>query len=195
MKQNIESKYNTSEFVDLCGDLLKDIENQFKELFVEINFCFGFGEKDKYTTNCILCNKEVKTEGGYHKHVGENIHKINKLNYEKNERDDKALFKNEELSLYDFIQTVKQQYYNKNNYLLNLINDYQLFKLLHYKESYIKIGSFTACSNITGLLLDIEAIAFLMHSYNGFPFFDIATGSPYLQRLKMDIYLMTIEIY
>jgi hypothetical protein len=109
MKQTIENKYNTSEFVDLCSDLLKEIENQFKELFVNINFCFKFKEKNNYITKCILCNQEVETEGGYHKHLEENMHKNNKLNYEKNVIDDKALFTNEELSLYDFIQTVKQQ--------------------------------------------------------------------------------------
>ena len=225
IKQTIENKYNISEFVDLCSDLLKEIENQFKELFVNINFCFKFKEKNNYITKCILCNQEVKTEGGYHKHIEENMHQNNKLDYEKNIIDDKALFTNEELSLYDFIQTVKQQYYNKNNYLLSLINDYQKFKpiifysiyehnsnslswkeadcdiivinpkkgeefllelekqLDTYKERFIKIGSFTACSNITGLLLDIDQIAFLMHAYNGFAFFDYAAGSPYLQMV------------
>ena len=32
-----------------------------------------------------------------------------------------------------------------------------------YKDNYIKIGSFTASSNIKGLLLDIDQIAVLMH--------------------------------
>ena len=32
-------------------------------------------------------------------------------------------------------------------------------KLKQYKDNYIKIGSFTAASNITGLLLDVDKIA------------------------------------
>ena len=56
------------------------------------------------------------------------------------------------------------------------------FKLFEkYKDSYIKIGSFTASSNITGLLLDVDKIAILMHKAKGFAFFDYAAGAPYLQ--------------
>ena len=50
-----------------------------------------------------------------------------------------------------------------------------------YKNKYIKIGSFTAASNITGLLLDIDAFAIEMHKNGGFAFFDYASGAPYLQ--------------
>ena len=50
-----------------------------------------------------------------------------------------------------------------------------------YKDNYIKIGSFTASSNIKGLLLDIDQIAVLMHKANGYAFFDYAAGAPYLQ--------------
>ncbi len=50
-----------------------------------------------------------------------------------------------------------------------------------YKQRYIKIGSFTAASNITGLLLDVDAYAIEMHKNGGFAFFDYASGAPYLQ--------------
>ena len=50
-----------------------------------------------------------------------------------------------------------------------------------YKNRYIKIGSFTAASNITGLLLDVDAYAIEMHKNGGFAFFDYASGAPYLQ--------------
>ena len=50
-----------------------------------------------------------------------------------------------------------------------------------HKDNYIKIGSFTASSNITGLLLDIDYISSLMHTANGFAFFDYASAAPYLQ--------------
>jgi len=50
-----------------------------------------------------------------------------------------------------------------------------------YRNSYIKIGSFTASSNITGLLLDVDRIASMIHKENGFVFFDYAAGAPYLK--------------
>ena len=54
-------------------------------------------------------------------------------------------------------------------------------KLDEYKKSYIKIGSFTASSNITGVLLDVDRIASMVHKEHGFVFFDYAAGSPYLK--------------
>ena len=53
-----------------------------------------------------------------------------------------------------------------------------------YKNRYIKIGSFTAASNITGYLLDVDAFAIEMHKNGGVAFFDYASGAPYL---KMDL--------
>ena len=50
-----------------------------------------------------------------------------------------------------------------------------------YKDRYIKIGSFTAASNITGLLIDTDAFSIEMHKNKGFAFFDYASGAPYLQ--------------
>ena len=50
-----------------------------------------------------------------------------------------------------------------------------------HKDNYIKIGSFTASSNITGLLLDVDYISSLMHIANGFAIFDYASAAPYLQ--------------
>ena len=57
-------------------------------------------------------------------------------------------------------------------------------KLKQYKDNYIKIGSFTAASNITGLLLDVDKIAALIHDAYGYAFFDYAAGAPYL---KIDV--------
>jgi selenocysteine lyase/cysteine desulfurase len=50
-----------------------------------------------------------------------------------------------------------------------------------YKNRYIKIGSFTAASNITGLLIDVDAFSIEMHKNGGFAFFDYASAAPYLQ--------------
>ena len=50
-----------------------------------------------------------------------------------------------------------------------------------YKNRYIKIGSFTAASNITGLLLDVDNYSIEMHKNGGIVFFDYASAAPYLQ--------------
>ena len=53
-----------------------------------------------------------------------------------------------------------------------------------YKNNYIKMGSFTAASNITGKYLDIDKYSILMHKFNGLAFFDYAAAAPYI---KMDM--------
>jgi len=52
--------------------------------------------------------------------------------------------------------------------------------LKNYEKHYIKIGSFTAASNITGKLLDVDKLAIIMHYYGGIVFFDYGSGAPYL---------------
>ncbi len=42
------------------------------------------------------------------------------------------------------------------------------------------IGSFSAASNITGILTDTDAISSLLHRYGALAFFDYATAGPYV---------------
>lgn len=53
-------------------------------------------------------------------------------------------------------------------------------KLEKYKDRKFKIGSFTACSNVTGIRTPIHEMAKLMHEYGGLIFVDYAAGAPYL---------------
>ncbi|KAF9206389.1 hypothetical protein BGZ49_002535 [Haplosporangium sp. Z 27] len=56
----------------------------------------------------------------------------------------------------------------------------QLEHLLHiYRERPLKIGSFSAGSNITGVLNDTVAIAEILHKYDAFAFFDYAGVGAY----------------
>jgi len=48
-----------------------------------------------------------------------------------------------------------------------------------YKERKIKIGSFTACSNVTGVRTPYHAMARLMHEAGGIAFIDFAASAPY----------------
>jgi len=53
-------------------------------------------------------------------------------------------------------------------------------KLEQYKDRKFKIGSFTACSNVTGIMTPIHTMAGIMHEYGGLVFVDYAAGAPYL---------------
>jgi len=54
-------------------------------------------------------------------------------------------------------------------------------KLEEYKERKFKIGSFTACSNVTGVHTPYYEMAKLMHRYGGLVFIDFAASAPYLE--------------
>jgi len=53
-------------------------------------------------------------------------------------------------------------------------------QLEKYKDRRFKIGSFTACSNVTGIENDIHELAKIMHDYDGLCFVDYAASAPYV---------------
>ena len=60
------------------------------------------------------------------------------------------------------------------------INPLELEKeLFKYKDRKLKIGSFTACSNVTGAITPYHRLAQLMHCHNGLCFVDFAASAPY----------------
>ncbi len=54
-------------------------------------------------------------------------------------------------------------------------------KLEIYKDRKFKIGSFTACSNVTGVRTPYHLMARLMHQYGGLVFIDFAASAPYVK--------------
>ncbi|HKJ41167.1 MAG TPA: aminotransferase class V-fold PLP-dependent enzyme [Sunxiuqinia sp.] len=52
-------------------------------------------------------------------------------------------------------------------------------KLDEYKDRSFKIGSFTACSNVTGIRTPYFKMAKTMHEYGGVAFIDFAASAPY----------------
>ncbi|HET55877.1 MAG TPA: aminotransferase class V-fold PLP-dependent enzyme [Ignavibacteria bacterium] len=48
-----------------------------------------------------------------------------------------------------------------------------------YKDRKLKIGSFTAASNVTGVQTDYHKMAKIMHQHGGFCFIDFAAAAPY----------------
>jgi len=63
----------------------------------------------------------------------------------------------------------------------NLYIDLDAFKELleKYKDRKVKIGSFTACSNVTGVYTPYHKMAKMMHEYGGVCFIDFAASAPY----------------
>ncbi len=53
-------------------------------------------------------------------------------------------------------------------------------ELKKYKDRSIKIGAFTAASNVTGITPPYHKMAKLMHQYNGLCFVDFAMAAPYI---------------
>ena len=192
--------------------LIHKIKENFKKLFQVTNFCYSnrWGGFD-----CILCRMGFTTETQYNEHEKGEIHQNNLKNF--NSNNDKSKM--------NFIDTIANKYIknnndDKNNYIFELIKDYNKFlpiiflslyehnsnslswretgaKIIYvnnlkdlksnldkFNENYIKMGSFTAASNITGKYLDIDKYSILMHKYNGLVFFDYASAAPYI---KMDM--------
>ncbi len=52
--------------------------------------------------------------------------------------------------------------------------------LLDYADRPLKIGSFSAASNVTGIITDVSAIASLLHRHGALSFWDYAAAAPYL---------------
>lgn len=61
-----------------------------------------------------------------------------------------------------------------------LVDPNELRKQLElFKDRTFKIGSFTACSNVTGIITPYYELARLMHEYSGLCFVDFAASAPY----------------
>ena len=52
--------------------------------------------------------------------------------------------------------------------------------LVEFADRPLKIGSFSAASNVTGILSDTAAIASLLHRHNALSFWDFAAAAPYV---------------
>ncbi|CDF78987.1 class V aminotransferase [Formosa agariphila KMM 3901] len=62
--------------------------------------------------------------------------------------------------------------------------------LLQYKDRTTKIGSFTACSNVTGIITPFYDLAKIMHKHGGYCFVDFAASAPYVD---VDMHPVDVE--
>ncbi len=58
-------------------------------------------------------------------------------------------------------------------------------KLVEYADRPLRIGSFSAASNVTGIISDTRAIATLLHEHGALSFWDFAAAAPYVD-IQMD---------
>eukprot|EP01038_Epipyxis_sp_PR26KG_P005776 gene5776-7974_t len=54
-------------------------------------------------------------------------------------------------------------------------------KLIEYKNRKISIGAFSAASNVTGILTDVDSVSILLHLHGALAVFDYATAAPYVK--------------
>jgi selenocysteine lyase/cysteine desulfurase len=53
-------------------------------------------------------------------------------------------------------------------------------RLVEYADRPLKIGSFSAASNVTGIVTDARAVAMLLHEHGALSFWDFAAAGPYV---------------
>ena len=53
-------------------------------------------------------------------------------------------------------------------------------KLIEYRHRPLRIGSFSAASNVTGIISDTRAISELLHTHGALSFWDFAASAPYV---------------
>jgi len=58
-------------------------------------------------------------------------------------------------------------------------------ELLRYADRPLRIGAFSAASNVTGVISDTRAISVLLHRHGALSFWDLAAAAPYVE-IEMD---------
>ena len=58
--------------------------------------------------------------------------------------------------------------------------DHLAQELSRHADRRVKIGSFSAASNVTGIITDVHQVAILLHRHGALSFFDYAAAGPYL---------------
>ena len=63
-----------------------------------------------------------------------------------------------------------------------LVDENDLERLLiKYKNRQLKIGAFSACSNVTGIELPVNKLAKIVHKHGGYCFVDFVCSAPYVK--------------
>jgi selenocysteine lyase/cysteine desulfurase len=66
--------------------------------------------------------------------------------------------------------------------------DHLRAELEAHADRPLKIGSFSAASNVTGIMTDVDAVATMLHRHGALSFWDYAAAGPYLEiRMNPDV--------
>lgn len=187
-------------FYSLNQIRLDHIKNKFISLFNLNNFCYSnrWGSYD-----CILCRMTFLNESQYNEHENTSTHKnnleqcanINNSIFKVYTSDVKEMINNYIvfepvifLSIFEhnsnalpWRESGAKTIYIDNDEFNNFSYKNLDQQLKMHKNNIIKIGAFSAASNITGVYLDVDYISLIMHQNNGLAFFDYATASPYIK--------------
>jgi hypothetical protein len=201
LNTNLINSYQIDElFYNLNQIRVDNIQHKFISLFNINNFCYSnrWGSYD-----CILCRMTFLNETQYNDHEKTSTHKknldqcasINNSIFKVYTSDVRELIKN--FTIFEPIVFLSIFEHNSNALpwresgakIIYVDNDeYNNFrydnlenKLKLHKNNIIKMGAFSAASNITGVYLDLDYICLIMHQNNGLAFFDYATASPYIK--------------
>lgn len=187
-------------FFKLNNPKINDLKLQYKSLFNLSNFCH-FNRWGSY--DCTLCRMTFLNESQYNDHEKTNTHKnnlencanVNELIFKSFSSDIKNLVENFEdfqpiifLSIFEHNSNAlpwrecgAKVVYIENDDSNNFDYSDLEKKLKLFKNSILKIGTFTAASNITGVYLDVDLISLLLHQNNALAFYDYATAAPYVK--------------
>jgi len=164
------------------------------------NFCYAnrWGSYD-----CILCHMPFYNKGLYQDHEKSAIHqeKLCKLKTEETKSEKKedkiviftSIFEHHSniLPWREMDAVIEIIPIDEKNGDLN----YKILseKLLLHKDAKFKIGTFSGCSNITGICPNVDLISYILHKNNAIAIFDMTAYAPYL-KLDMNQPVNSFEI-
>lgn len=64
---------------------------------------------------------------------------------------------------------------------IDLVDLEAKLKMYENESRRVKIGTFCAASNVTGILVDVDKITILLHRYGFLSFWDYATAAAYVK--------------
>lgn len=138
-----------------------------------------FGQAEKGLIPCLACGEKFLGEGPFKKHLS--IKHQQKMESFQNERP--IVF----ASIYEHDSNLLP--WREIGAEMVIINDDETGmldlqhlrrELLKYSDRKFKIGTFSACSNVSGIVTDVIAVTDILKEHGALAFFDYAAGAPYL---------------
>jgi selenocysteine lyase/cysteine desulfurase len=72
------------------------------------------------------------------------------------------------------VVTIREDWYGRVDL------DHLVYELQRHASRPLKIGSFSAASNVTGIVTDVDGVAIALHRHGAYACFDYAAAAPYL---------------